>query len=106
MRSGEPSHPLQPQSEVLWFLSEWQTGRVRTGRAANQLQVDCQNVLHTRTAHGRCSPYPLFLATCGSLSHFNDPATTRMAALGSGYPSTPPFFGVFARFCTVSGIAP
>ena len=37
MRRGEHSHPLKPQSEVARLLSEWQTERVRTGRAANQL---------------------------------------------------------------------
>jgi hypothetical protein len=25
MRIGEHSHPLKPQSEVLWFLTAWQT---------------------------------------------------------------------------------
>jgi len=37
MKSGEPPHPFKAQSEVLGFLSAWQTERVRTGQAANQL---------------------------------------------------------------------
>ena len=37
MSRGESSHPLKPRYEVAWFLSEWQTERVRTGRAANQV---------------------------------------------------------------------
>jgi hypothetical protein len=37
MRRGEHSHPLKPQSEKAWLLSEWQTERVRTGRDAYQL---------------------------------------------------------------------
>jgi len=39
MKSGEPPHPFKAQSEVLGFLSAWQTERVRTGQAANQLRV-------------------------------------------------------------------
>ena len=38
MKSGEPPHPFKAQSEVLGFLSAWQTERVRTGQAANQLR--------------------------------------------------------------------
>jgi hypothetical protein len=40
MGRGEHSHPRTPQSEVVWFLSEWQMVRVRTGRSANQLRLD------------------------------------------------------------------
>jgi len=41
MRRGEHSHPLKPQSEMVWLLSEWQTERMRIGQAANQLPQSC-----------------------------------------------------------------
>jgi len=39
MRSAKRCQPLNPTFEALWSLSAWQTGKVRTERAANQLPV-------------------------------------------------------------------
>jgi hypothetical protein len=86
MRSGESSHPLQPQSEVLWFLSAWQTVRVRTGQAANQLRFfdsstrcPCDSLSFLRIRH---LPDPAFDVETGALTWEGQPFERNDPILG------------------------